>query len=47
MTTDPQTLAWLDQEDARLAQLVRARRWAVQYVWAGPDPGEPVAGDGD
>jgi hypothetical protein len=44
MTTDPQTLAWLDQEDARLAQLVRARRWAVQYVWPGPEPDEPAFG---
>jgi hypothetical protein len=44
MTTEPQTLAWLDQEDARLAQLVRARRWAVQYVGPGEQPDEPAFG---
>ena len=33
MTTDPQTTAWLDQEDTHLAQLIRAHRWAVQYVF--------------
>jgi hypothetical protein len=42
--TDPQTVAWLDQEDADLAQLVRAHRWAVQYVGAGDEPGEPPFG---
>ncbi len=42
--TDPQTTAWLDQEDARLAQIVRAHRWAVQYVGAGEEPGEPAFG---
>jgi hypothetical protein len=44
MTPDPQTVAWLDQEDARLAQLIRAHRWAVQYVAAGDEPGEPSFG---
>ncbi len=44
MTTDPQTTAWLDQEDARLAQVIRARRWAVQYVWQGDGPDEPAFG---
>ena len=44
MTQDPQTVAWLDQEDARLAQLIRAHRWAVQYVGSGDDPGEPSFG---
>src|SRR5688500_1296579 len=44
MTTDPQTIAWLDQEDAHLAQLVRAHRWAVQYVGPGEEPGEPPFG---
>jgi hypothetical protein len=44
MTTDPQTVAWLDQEDANLAQLVRAHRWAVQYVGEGDQPGEPPFG---
>ena len=42
--TDPQTTAWLDQEDAHLAQVIRARRWAVQYVWPGEGPDEPAFG---
>jgi hypothetical protein len=42
MTTDPQTLAWLDQEDAHLAQTIRAHRWAVQYVGAGDEADEPA-----
>jgi hypothetical protein len=44
MTTDPQTLAWLDQEDAHLAQTIRAHRWAVQYVGAGDAADEPAFG---
>jgi len=44
MTHDPQTTAWLDQEDARLAQVIRAHRWAVQYVGEGDEPGEPAFG---
>ena len=44
MTTDPQLIAWLDQEDAHLAQVIRARRWAVQYVGPGQGPGEPAFG---
>jgi Domain of unknown function (DUF4262) len=44
MTHDPQTTAWLDQEDARLAQVIRAHRWAVQYVGEGEEPGEPAFG---
>jgi hypothetical protein len=44
MTTDPQLTAWLDQEDAHLAQVIRARRWAVQYVGAGQEPDEPPFG---
>jgi hypothetical protein len=44
MTQDPQTTAWLDQEDAHLAQVIRAHRWAVQYVGAGDEPGEPSFG---
>jgi len=44
MTQDPQTLAWLDQEDARLAQVIRAHRWAVQYVGDGDEPDEPAFG---
>jgi hypothetical protein len=44
MTNDPRTVAWLDQEDANLAQLVRAHRWAVQYVGEGDQPDEPPFG---
>ena len=44
MTHDSQTIAWLDQEDARLAQVIRAHRWAVQYVWSGDEPEEPGFG---
>ncbi|HLM05127.1 MAG TPA: DUF4262 domain-containing protein [Blastococcus sp.] len=44
MTQDPQTIAWLDQEDARLAQLIRAHRFAVQFVGAGDEPDEPAFG---
>ncbi|CCG02113.1 DUF4262 domain-containing protein [Blastococcus saxobsidens] len=44
MTTDPQTLAWLDQEDSRLAQTIRAYRVAVQYVMRGEESDEPPFG---
>jgi hypothetical protein len=44
MTSDPLITAWLDQEDAHLAQVVRAHRWAVQYVGEGDDPDEPAFG---
>jgi hypothetical protein len=44
MTSDPRTLAWLDQEDTHLAQTIRAHRWAVQYVGEGEEPGEPAFG---
>jgi hypothetical protein len=44
MTTDPQITAWLDQEDAHLARVIREHRWAVQYVGAGDEPGEPDFG---
>ncbi len=44
MTQDPQTQAWLDQEDAHLAQVIRAHRWAVQYVSEGDEPDEPAFG---
>ncbi|UOY03529.1 DUF4262 domain-containing protein [Blastococcus sp. PRF04-17] len=44
MTQDPQTTAWLDQEDAHLARLIRTHRFAVQYVDAGDEPGEPAFG---
>jgi Domain of unknown function (DUF4262) len=33
MMIDPQTTAWLDQEDAHLTEVIRAHRWAVTYVW--------------
>jgi hypothetical protein len=48
--TDAQTIAWLDQEDTHLAQLIRAHRWAVQYVFPADeddddaDPGGPPFG---
>ncbi|MGY1742702.1 MULTISPECIES: DUF4262 domain-containing protein [unclassified Blastococcus] len=41
MSLDPQTTAWLDQEDARLAAVIREHRWAVQYVGPGEEPGQP------
>jgi hypothetical protein len=44
MTTDPQIIAWLDQEHAHLAQTIRTHRLAVQYVGAGDAPGEPPFG---
>jgi hypothetical protein len=38
MGDDPQTTAWLDQEDARTAQLVREHRFTLTYVCReGPD----------
>lgn len=40
MTDDAQTIAWLDQEDAHLARLIRRHGWAVQYVW--PDEGSDM-----
>ena len=42
MTQDPQILAWLDQEDAHLAQTIRAHRWAVQHVSEGEAAAEPA-----
>lgn len=44
MTHDPQILAWLDQEDAHLAQVIRAHTYAVQFVGAGDEPDEPDFG---
>jgi hypothetical protein len=44
MTTDPQTTAWLDQEDAHLAAVIRRTRFAVQYVGPGDLPSEPAFG---
>ena len=44
MTQDPQTIAWLEQEDERLAQVIRTHRFAVQYVYPGNAPGEPGFG---
>ena len=40
----PQDIAWLGQEDTHLAQLIRAHRWAVQYVGPGDGPAEPPFG---
>jgi hypothetical protein len=42
MTNDAQTTAWLDQEDAHLAQVIRAHRYALQYVGAGDARDEPA-----
>jgi Domain of unknown function (DUF4262) len=44
MTHDAQTIAWLDQEDARMAQVIRTHRLAVQYVAAGDESDEPCFG---
>jgi hypothetical protein len=44
MTHDPQTIAWLDQEDAHLARTIRSHRWAVQYVGRGEQSDEPPFG---
>ena len=44
MMHDPQTIAWLDQEDAHLAQVIRAHRWSVKFVGAGDEPDEPPFG---
>jgi len=41
--TDPQTTAWLDQEDAHTSRLIREHRFVVTYVW-GDEPGEPAFG---
>ena len=43
MTTDPQLTAWLDQEDAHTARMIREHRFAVIYVW-GEGPDEPAFG---
>ena len=44
MPLDPQTTAWLDQEDAHLARVIRQHRWAVQYVGSGEEDDEPCFG---
>ncbi len=44
MSLDPQTTAWLDQEDAHLAAVIREHRWAVQFVGPGEEPGQPPFG---
>jgi hypothetical protein len=44
MSPDPQTTAWLDQEDAHLARVIRQHRWAVQYVGPGDEDDEPCFG---
>jgi len=43
MPLDPRTTAWLDQEDAHLARVIRRHRWAVQYVGS-EDDDEPSFG---
>ena len=35
---DAATQAWLDQEDARLAEVIRRYGWFIQYVGGGPCP---------
>jgi hypothetical protein len=42
--TDPQIIAWLDQEDAHLARTIRTHRLAVQYVADGEEGDEPCFG---
>ncbi len=42
--TDPQTTAWLDQEDPHLARVIRQHRWAVQYGGSGDGDDEPCFG---
>ena len=44
MTQDPQTIAWLDQEDAHLARTIRTHGVAVQYVMRGEESDEPPFG---
>jgi Domain of unknown function (DUF4262) len=44
MTIDPQTTAWLDQEDAHLAQIIRTHGWAVQHLFGGDGADEPPFG---
>ena len=41
MPLDPRTTAWLDQEDAHLARVIRRHRWAVQYVGSEDDDEPP------
>ena len=42
--TDPQTLAWLDQEDADIAQFIRRHRFTSIFVDGGEAPDEPRFG---
>lgn len=44
---DAATQAWLDQEDARLAEVIRRHGWFIQYVGGGlcARPGCDCAGD--
>jgi hypothetical protein len=41
--TDAQTIAWLDQQDAHLAQTIREHRFAVQYVFPGEEGSDEPA----
>ncbi len=43
MTDEARTIAWLDQEDARLAGVIRRHRWAVQYVSGDQEDGPAFA----
>lgn len=42
--TTPQQTAWLDQQGSEIAHLIRAHRWAVQYVAGGAGSAEPPFG---
>jgi hypothetical protein len=44
MTTASRMLAWLDQEDSRLAETIRTYRVAVQYVMRGEESDQPPFG---
>jgi hypothetical protein len=44
MTQEPQLTAWLDQEDAHLARVIRTHRWAVQHVGPGAEAHRPPFG---
>ena len=46
--SDPQTTAWLDQEDAHTSRLIREHRFVVTYVWpCDHDDPDAVEVDGD
>lgn len=39
--TDPQTTAWLDQQDARVAATIREHGWLIEYVIGEPGRKKP------